>query len=183
VILFTHDVAFVADLKREAAATGVPVGERSVMKSRADERKPGSCSTKHPWKAKDVPARIEELRQEISRVRRDSSTWDEKQYEDAVAVWAGNLSETWERIFSQEVVGPVLAEGGLEVRPMMVKVLARFSDDDHREFEGSYSRVSQWAKRHDKSANVNYVSPDTDTLDQELRLVDAWFKRVKGYRA
>jgi energy-coupling factor transporter ATP-binding protein EcfA2 len=183
VILFTHDVAFVADLKREAAARGVPVAERSVMKSRADERKPGACSTKHPWKAKDVPARIDELRKDLSRIRNDSSAWDDKQYENAVAVWAGNLSETWERIFSQEIVGPVLAEGGLEVRPMMVKVLARFSDDDHREFEGSYGRVSQWAKRHDKSAAVNYVSPEVNMLDHELGLVDAWFKRVKGYRA
>ena len=183
VILFTHDVAFVADLKREAAARGVSVAERSVIKSRMDERKPGACTTKHPWKAKDAPARIDELRQELSRIRRGSGAWDEKRYEEAVAVWAGNLSETWERIFSQEIIGPVLAEGGLEVRPMMVKVLARFSDDDHREFEGSYSRVSQWAKRHDKSAAVNHVAPDIDRLDEELRLVDRWFKRVKGYKA
>jgi energy-coupling factor transporter ATP-binding protein EcfA2 len=183
VILFTHDVAFVADLKREAGAKGVRIAERSVMKSRADERKPGACSAKHPWKAKDVPARIDELRQELSRIRKESSAWDEKQYEDAVAVWAGNLSETWERIFSQEIVGPVLAEGGLEVRPMMVRVLARFSDHDHREFEGSYGRVSQWAKRHDKCATINYVAPDAEGLEHELRLVDAWFKRVRGYKA
>ncbi len=182
VILFTHDVAFVADLKREACAKGVSVAERSVTRSRADERKPGACTTKHPWKAKDVPARLNELRQELGRIRIEAGTWDEKQYDDAVAVWAGNLSETWERIFSQEIVGPVLAEGGLEVRPMMVKVLARFSDEDHREFEGSYGRTSQWAKRHDKSVAVNYVAPDIDKLAEELRLVENWFKRVKGYR-
>lgn len=183
VILFTHDVAFVADLKREAGARGVSVAERSVLRSRADERKPGACTMKHPWKAKDVPARLDELRQDLSRIKREVSAWDEKQYEEAVALWAGNLSETWERIFSQEIVGPILAEGGLEVRPMMVKVLVRFSDDDHREFEGSYGRASQWAKRHDKSAAVNYVAPDIDTLDEELCLVDGWFKRVKGYKA
>ncbi|MGE0592112.1 MAG: AAA family ATPase [Vicinamibacterales bacterium] len=183
VILFTHDIAFVADLKREASAKGVQVAERSVMRSRADERKPGACTTKHPWKAKDVPARLEELRQELSRIKKESTAWEEQQYEDAVAVWAGNLSETWERIFSQEIVGPVLAEGGLEVRPMMVKVLARFSDDDHHEFEGSYGRVSQWARRHDKSAAVNYVAPDIEKLEEELRSVDGWFKRVKGYKA
>jgi hypothetical protein len=154
-----------------------------VTRSRADERKPGACTAKHPWKAKDVPARLNELRQDLGRFRKDASTWDEKQYDDAVAIWAGNLSETWERIFSQEIVGPVLAEGGLEVRPTMVKVLARFSDDDHREFEGSYGRASQWAKRHDKSAAVNYVAPDIDKLDEELRLVENWFKRVKGYKA
>jgi energy-coupling factor transporter ATP-binding protein EcfA2 len=182
VILFTHDVAFVAELKREAGARGIPVAERSVTRSRANERKPGACTTKHPWKAKDVPERLDGLRQELGRIRKEGSAWDEKKYDDAVAVWAGNLSETWERIFSQEIVGPVLAEGGLEVRPMMVKVLARFSDEDHREFEGSYGRSSQWAKRHDKSAAVNYVAPDIDKLEEELRLVENWFKRVKGYK-
>lgn len=183
VVLFTHDVVFVADLKREASAMGVPVTERSVTRSRADDRKPGACNTKHPWKAKDVPARLDELRQEITRITRECGTWDEKEYEEAVGVWAGNLSETWERIFSQEIVGPVLAEGGLEVRPMMVKILARFSEEDHREFDASYTRVSQWAKRHDKSAMVNYVAPEVAKLEEELRLVDAWFKRVKGYKA
>ncbi len=183
VVMFTHDVAFVADLKREASARGVPVAERSVTRSRANERKPGACSTKHPWKAKDVPARLEELRTELARIRNECGAWDETEYEEVVAVWAGNLSETWERIFSQEIVGPVLAEGGLEVRPMMVKLLARFSDEDHREFEASYSRASQWAKRHDKSVMVNYVAPEVDLLRAELGLVEAWFKRVKGYKA
>ena len=182
VVVFTHDVSFVADLKREANATGVAVAERSVTRSRADERKPGSCSTALPWKAKDAPARLDELRKELARIKRDNHNWDENGYENAVAIWAGNLSETWERIFSQEIVGPVLAEGGLEVRPIMVKILARFTEDDHREFEASYSRVSQWAKRHDKSAMVNYVAPDVVELESELDRVNVWFKRVKGYK-
>jgi energy-coupling factor transporter ATP-binding protein EcfA2 len=183
VVVFTHDVAFVADLKRETNGRGVSVAERSVTRSRADERKPGACCAAHPWKAKDVAARLDELGKELARIKNASKTWDDTAYEVAVALWAGNLSETWERIFSQEIVGPVLAEGGLEVRPMMVKALARFSDTDHKEFEASYSRVSQWAKRHEKSALVNYVPPEVDTLEQELGLVDDWFKRVKRYKA
>ena len=71
VVMFTHDVAFVADLKREASGKGVPVAERSVTRSRADERKPGACSTAHPWKAKDVAARLDELRRELARIRRN----------------------------------------------------------------------------------------------------------------
>ena len=98
------------------------------------------------------------------------------------ATWARNLSETWERIFGQEVVGPVLAEGGMEVRPNMVKILARFTESDESEFQASYSRVSQWLKRHDKSSMVNYVAPEVSTLQEELTLVDQWFKRVKAYK-
>ena len=66
---------------------------------------------------------------------------------------------------------------------MMVKIIARFSEEDYREFEASYSRTSLWAKRHDKSAMINYVAPEVDTLETELGLVDAWFKRIKGYKA
>ncbi|MDE0211702.1 MAG: AAA family ATPase, partial [Boseongicola sp.] len=182
VVIFTHDIAFVADLKQAAYAKGVETAERSVTRSRAGERKPGACYTRHPWKARDVTGRIGELRATLAQMKRDSRNWDDTEYENNVAVWAGNLSETWERIFSQEIVGPVLAEGGLEVRPMMVKVLARFTEEDHREFERSYSRVSQWAKRHDKSAMVNYVAPDASELEGELERVNVWFKRVKGYR-
>ena len=125
-----------------------------------------------PLEGEGVPARLDELRRELARIKKDCGTLGSENYEDAVAVWAGNLSETWERIFSQEIVGPVLAEGGMEVRPMMVKILARFSENDRTEFEASYSRVSQWAKRHDKSALVNYVAPKSSDLEAELGLVD-----------
>ena len=182
VIVFTHDVAFVADLKRECRGRSVSVAERSVVRSRADDRKPGACTVGHPWKAKEVGARLNELRRSLARIRKQNPEWDEKTYEDAVGVWAGNLSETWESVFRQEIVGPILAEGGLEVRPMMVKAIARFSDSDYAEFEASYSRVSKWAKRHDKSALVNYVAPDVTELEKELNTVAAWFKRVKGYK-
>ena len=182
VVIFTHDVAFVADLKGAATRKNVVVAERSVSRSRAGERLPGLCADAHPWKARDVQERIGELRADLARLNKQSEEVDDGQYEDAVAGWAGKLSETWERIFSQEVVGQVLAEGGLEVRPKMVRVLARFSSDDHLEFDGSYARASRWARRHDKSALVNYVAPTLTELGAELELVDRWFRRVRGYK-
>jgi hypothetical protein len=183
VIVFTHDVAFVSDLKREAKGKGVGVAERSVTRSFAGERKPGECSSTHPWKAKDVAARLGELRHDLAQIKKEFADWSQKEYEEAVASWAGRLSETWERIFSQEIVGQVLADGGLEVRPNMVKILVRFTEKDSTEFEASYGRVSQWAMRHDKSALVNYVAPALAVVETELGRVEAWFKRVKGYKA
>ena len=52
----------------------------------------------------------------------------------------------------------MLGESGLEVRPMMVKILAKFTEADYTELDASYRCVSQWAKRHDRSALVNYVA-------------------------
>ena len=182
VIVFTHDLSFVADLKRAASGKRVGVAGRSVVKPRGNEGKPGACTTKHPWKAKDVKERLGELRSELAQIKKENGTWGQDRYEKEVATWAGSLSETWERIFSQELVGPILAEGGLEVRPAMVKTLARFSGEDEKDFQASYSRVTQWAKRHDKSVRVNYSAPGVDALEKELCLVAGWFERVKRYK-
>ena len=182
VVVFTHDVAFVAELRGAAFREEVDVAERWVARSRRGDKLPGFCADTHPWKAKDARARLGELREDLARLRRKLSEFDDQQYEDAVAGWAGKLSETWERIFSQEVVGPILAEGGLEVRPMMVKVLAEFTNQDYIQFNDSYGRVSRWTRRHDKSAHLNYVAPELIELEEELALVDRWFKRVKGYK-
>ena len=182
VIVFTHDISLVADLKLEAADLGVAVTERSVAKGRTFDARPGMCSDKLPWKVKDVPARLNDLDARLSRMKKKLDVWDEDTYDKEVGAWAGSLSETWESVFSQVVVGPILAEGGLEVRPKMVKVLARFTNEDEQEFQTSYSRVSQWTKRHDKNAKVNYRAPDIPPLRQELALVKSWYERVKGYQ-
>ena len=95
VVVFTHDVAFVAELKGAAFRQEVVVAERWVARSRAGERLPGLCANTHPWKAKDVRARLGELREDLAKLRKHSSEFDGQQYEDAVAGWAGKLSETW----------------------------------------------------------------------------------------
>ena len=182
VVVFTHDVAFVAELKGAAFRKEVAVAERSVARSRSGERLPGACIDTHPWKAKDVRARLGELRADLARLGKQSPQFDDQQYEDAVAGWAGKLSETWERIFSQEVVGPIMADGGLEVRPRMVKVLAEFTNEDYVQFDDSYGRVSRWTRRHDKSAHLNYVAPELNELEEELDSVAQWFTRVRGYK-
>ncbi|HEX7680767.1 MAG TPA: AAA family ATPase, partial [Thermoanaerobaculia bacterium] len=173
VIVFTHDASFVVDLKNEATAHQISFADRTVSRSRSGERKPGACGPEHPWKAKNVRERLGELRVELARITAEQSMWNEREYENKVALWAGDLSETWERIFSQEIVGQILDAGSLEIRIMKVRILASFSEDDYREFDASYSRVSRWAKRHDKSVVINYVAPQVGDLEKELALVDS----------
>ena len=182
VIVFTHDIAFVADLKRAAVFNEVNVAPRSVVRSRSQKRNPGMCLSKFPWKVQDVSERIHELKTDLAQIKRQEAGMSSREYERQVGGWAGDLSETWERIFNQEIVGPILAEGSLEVRPRMVKVLADFSERDRSEFDSSYSKVSMWARRHDKSPLVNHVPPDVTELDKELQMVENWFARIKKYK-
>ncbi len=63
-----------------------------------------------------------------------------------------------------------------------MRLLVEFSEDDFNQFDASYSKVSQWAKRHDKAVTVNYVAPEVGRLEKELELVSAWFERVRKYK-
>ena len=179
VVVFTHDLAFVADLARAAGEAEVSMVERSV--ERHGDGRPGVCRESHPWKTRDVNARLGRLEADLARIRRDMTGWQQEELEKETADWAGRLSETWERMLSVEVVGRVVDRNTLEVRPRMLKLLARLTPDDNKEFQESYARVSRWARRHDKSLEVNYVAPSVDELAAELALVRSWFDRIKGY--
>ena len=115
-------------------------------------------------------------------MRKALGEWDQETYERESADWAGRLSETWERLIGQEIVGQVIDRASLEVRPRMFRMLAKISEGDNTEFQTSYLKVSRWARRHDKSPELNYVAPRPEDMDAELTLVRTWHKRVKGYQ-
>jgi hypothetical protein len=152
--------------------------ERSVVRR---GNQPGVCHDSHPWKSKDVKARLAQLGTELARIKKAVPDLDTETYEKEVAEWAGSLSETWERAVNLEVVGKVVDRTTLEVRPKMFRVLARITDDDDKQFQESYGRCSRWARRHDKSPEINYVAPTVDEMAAELELVRSWFERVRKY--
>ncbi len=180
VIVFTHDVAFVGDLRRAAEDEQATFTERGIQ--RRGGKAPGLCTDQHPWKAKDVGRRFQELEQLVARIKRERDAWDQEEYEKECADWGGKLSETWERLINLEIVYSVVDRGTSEVRPKMFKLLARITADDDREFQQSYGRCSAWARRHDKSPASNYVAPEPADLEQELAFVKAWYERIKKYR-
>lgn len=180
VIAFTHDLEFVVALSAAASAAGASFTERAVERRGQD---PGVCVQEHPWKAKDVGRRLSELEQLLAEIKRERSGWGQQQYEQMCADWAGKLSETWERILHLEIAQPIFDLNSSEVRPKMLKVVARVTSEDEQQFQASYSRVSEWARRHDKSPSRNAVSPEPEELQEELDSVRDFFDRIKKYRS
>jgi energy-coupling factor transporter ATP-binding protein EcfA2 len=179
VVVFTHDVAFVGDLIRGAAREGIDFTERTVERHGNDSI--GICIDKHPWQVRDAKARLGQLEAELAVIKRERSGWDAETYEKETSDWAGKLSETWERIISLEIVSQVVDRGTLKVHPKMFRLFARITSDDDNEFQQSYERISEWARRHDKSPEVNYVAPDVTDMEAEFQVVRTWFERVKKY--
>jgi AAA domain len=180
VIVFTHDLEFVVALSAAAGPKDVPFTERSIR--RRGDRTPGVSVDSHPWKAKDVNRRLEELTRLLAEIKRERTDWDADRYEEECAAWAGKLSETWERILHLDIAQTIYDPATSQVQPRMLRVIARVTEDDNREFQESYARISEWAQRHDKSPSRNYVAPEPEALAAELEVIRGFSKRIKGYQ-
>ncbi|MCY3913493.1 MAG: AAA family ATPase [Chloroflexi bacterium] len=181
VIVFTHDLAFVSELHRATVRSDIAFVERTVERQQAGG--PGVCLESHPWKAKAVTARLGDIKADLSRVKKTLDTGSQEEQVRVIADWSGKLSETWERIISETITSPLFDPGTQQVSPNMLKLFVQINEGDNKEFQESYSRISRWARRHDKSLDTNFVPPEVDELSRELELVKAWFDRVRKYRS
>lgn len=179
VIVFTHDVVFLSDVVKRAVFCGIPICDRSV--ERDAQQRPGLIVDEFPWKAKHVTDRIQELNELLAGIKRDRSELSRSDYENRTSDWAGKLSETWERLIRSEIIYRVVDRSTTEVRPMMVRILAKITDADYDEFRAGYSAASTWARRHDKSEEVSYVAPEPDEMETELERLAATEKRIRKY--
>ncbi len=179
VIIFTHDHTFVSALALEAGQRGVEITKRTV------ERKggvtPGACSDGHPWPTKDTKTRLGQLEQDLAQLKNTRGRLTGEEYEQRAAEWAGRLSEAWERAVRELVVEKVVSPTDMAVHPKMFRLLVHVSEKDNRVLQTSYSKVSIWARRHDKIVTTNYGSPDPRELDEALQTLREWHNRVRRY--
>jgi outer membrane murein-binding lipoprotein Lpp len=180
VIVFTHDITFVSELRRAAESTGVTVTDRCV--ERHGDKTPGLCGKSHPWKVKDVKARLGQLEADLDRLEARRIDLTGADYEKECADWAGRLSEAWERIVRAEIIAPVVDPATDFVQPKQFRLLAKITEDDNDEFQHSYARISGWLRRHDAPPQSNPVAPEPQEMRDELARVRTWFDRVRKYK-
>ena len=179
VIVFTHDAAFVAVLETAAREFEVTCTRRSIERP---GNVPGTVTDSHPWVAKNVDARLGELKQDLRQLRKRVSVMEQREREKEVTDWAGRLSETMERMLSAGIAAPLFDPGQQAVATRMLKVVARINEDDKRKYDQIYGQVSGWARRHDISAELNSPAPDISELESELERATAWWGVIKNYR-
>ena len=180
VIVFTHDLTFLGYLAVAAKNKGVAITERCI--ERTGGGTPGHVLDGHPWKAKDAKKRFGELAADLARIKKEKNNWGQEDYLRATSEWAGNLSETYERVIRSHVANPLVDRATTEVRPKMFRMLAQITAQDNEEFQEGYGVVSEWAKRHDKSEDANFTPPTTEKMQEELDRAKAWFERIKSYQ-
>lgn len=180
VIVFTHEITFVHALNQEAKKQSITVTTRSIQ--RMGGAQPGLVSDQLPWAARDIPQRISKLEGDLAQLKRDRANLTDDDYAEQIARIAGRLSETLERAVNLHIVNELVDRGTNEVHPKMLKILPKFTQDDHDEYQAAYDKTSSWAARHDNAPEENYVPPTVDEVGQEVVWLKGWHDRVKKYR-
>lgn len=180
VIIFSHDLVFLRDIRGASEEFGVAFSERTIRN--LPSAGPGNCSIGHPWKARDVRQRLGELKNSLEVLQHRWETMDPDDYEKEVADWAGKMSETLERMASQEVAERVYDQSTLHVKPELFRIFGRITEEDDRVYQNAYSKTSEWARRHDKDLAMSYTAPRVEELQEVLDDCRELFKRIRGYQ-
>jgi len=179
VIVFTHDLVFVRELTNAANELDVPIAERTIQKLPLEG--PGHCLSGYPWRGKNVRSRLGELKGELQVLESKGRRLSPEEYEKDVADWAGKLSETLERMLSQEIVDKVFDPVTMQVRPASFRVFSRITAEDDDTFQQVYSNTSQWARRHDKTPDENYSPPEIEDLRKARDTAESLMTRFRSY--
>ncbi len=176
VVVFTHAVSFVIDLKRAAEMSSVSVGDRWVFKTRDGV---GNTRKGHPWRARVVPQRLNAMLQKLAEVRQ-ADGGDPGRYDELVREWYSDLRDVWERMIEETLVGRVLDRGELQIRPLSARGLVQFDDTDLAELNAAFTRCGEMGS-HDQSQYLNRATVRIEELEQDLDVARVWHQRVKDY--
>lgn len=126
VVIFTHDLGFLFEVKREAEARDVPLHYQHV-KRKSDT--PGHVEPELPLKAKEAPARVAALRSEMKDFKGQFNTVPEMRR----VAWSKGiieqLRETWDQVIA-DFIAPVLGRFDNKVKGgSMFKLLALTQSD------------------------------------------------------
>ena len=177
VIIFTHDVAFILDLKRAAEAATVKVAERWVTKVHSDV---GRVSDDSPWDSRIARQRIGDLEKRLAIVRRTCQEGSPGVCQEETRSWYQDLRVVWEQALKEVVLGSVQVRGKMEVRPTNLKVLVRFNADDNQEFQTAFTRAGDRGG-HDRSPQLNRPLSPISELEEDLQTLRNWHKRIRQY--
>lgn len=178
VIVFTHEATFVTALNKAARDLEVTATPRWVLRQ---GEQPGLVHDDHPWNVKDIRARIDWLRAEVTRLRNQRGQLNSDEYTRRAQEWGGRLSQAWERAINLNVVNELVDRGTNEVRPLKFRMLVGISEQDNTDYQAGYAKASEWATRHDQAPEVNFIAPEPDELETELTRFKNWVDRIKRY--
>jgi hypothetical protein len=179
VIVFTHEIAFYADLVKAAELRRCEVTFCSV--ERVTERA-GMCSNRVPWAAMKVAQRIGSLKNDWQAAdacfRREGAA----AYEPHARRIYGGLRASWERAIEEVLLNGVVVRFQREVHTQQLRDVVDISDEDLRKVDQAMTHASRFIEGHDEAEAVMDPVPEPAELQADIQMLETWVAEVRRRR-
>lgn len=172
VIVFTHDIPFLAQLQQ--ACKDAHTEQLTRLVSRGGDR-PGFCFDEAPATHRPVEDAIESLRRNLANKRRIYDLGDTPKWAECVIGFGGTLRQLWERAV-EDVVSPVLTRWTHKVNTPGFIQLTAITPADHQTMRQGFGQCSIW--EHYQPAAGNIPLPSADEIIAEVENLAQWHAAV-----
>jgi len=172
VIVFTHDLTFLFELRREAEARVRPVQYQTVCRKQS---RPGFVEGELPMKAKSAQQLAHSLRSELKEAKNQFDTWPDARRTIFCKGIIEQLRESWDQGIA-DFVFPVLGRFDNTIKGNSLFKLAIIGEEDVKTVTAARGRLSEEMHTSAETLNPETVS-HADLLAEVVKL-ETWLGSI-----
>lgn len=173
VVVFTHDLVFLYELRREAEKANRPIAFRNV---RRQQDKPGYIENELPDKAKSGLEMCNALRSSLKATKPSFDKLTDTQRTTFCKGTIGQLRDAWEQAIS-DYIRPVLERFDNKVKPTSMFKLGILTEDDVKRVMAAQARLSE--DLHSSAQALNPEAVLLDDLLNEVKALEDWIQSIR----
>lgn len=173
VIVFTHDLVFLYELRREAEKANRSIVFRNV---RRKQNKPGYVENELPDKAKSGLEMCNGIRSAIKSVKPTFDNLPDMQKTTFCKGIIGQLRDSWEQAIS-EYIRPVLERFDNKVKPTSIYKLGILTEEDVKSVMSAQAHLSE--DLHSSAQALNPEDISLDDLLTEVKVLEDWLQSIR----
>ncbi len=169
VIVFTHDIYFLAILEQKAEAVGATLAKNYIRRAPNGF---GVHSQDLPFDVVGTKTRVGQLRQMLVEAKKAKSDGDDDRLRMLTTATYGKLRLAWERCVEEVLLNGVVQRFGEGVSTKKLKAVL-VTDDDYRQIDAGMTKSSKF--EHDAASRVGRLPiPDPDELSKDIDSLEAF---------
>ncbi|MGE0290471.1 MAG: AAA family ATPase [Bradyrhizobium sp.] len=174
VIVFTHDIYFLAILEQKAEAIGAQMTKNYIRKA---SKGFGVHSQDLPFDVVGTKARVGQLRQMLVDARAAKKDGDDDRLRMVTTTAYGKLRLAWERCVEEVLLNGVVQRFGEGVSTQRLKTVL-VTDDDYNIIAAGMKKSSKF--EHDAASPVGRLPiPDPDELSADIESLETFREAVE----
>ncbi len=177
IIVFTHDLVFLNDLRTLSDQASSPVSTVSLDRGVGGA---GVVSEGLPWKGKSVLDRVDSLEKDARTAQLLYDAQDEAGYRDAVHKIYGALRSTWERAVEDVAFSHVIMRHRDYVDTKNLRKVSALTGVDCDALSARYKKCCDEIEAHDPSRGRDAEPPPPADIFADIEAVRDWVDDLKN---